>query len=105
MSTKTASLKDVLATLPPGPTVQLTDEILVGSDVPRIRVPMLELFCEACDGDRIFKSDTFAFPIESSTRFLEFTCQNCKGVKKIYALLVACDDDVDDDATDDYCVY
>ena len=62
---------------PPDLTVKIKN-LARTADREHVAVPDVLLFCEACDGDRMFRAkDSIFVSTEWYQKFLEFICRNC----------------------------
>jgi hypothetical protein len=87
---------DFLANAPPGTRAHFPRQLFAYRRSPnvysQIRCPNLQLFCanESCNGYLWY--ETMSDPSVSELAFLTYTCRNCKGTKKVYALKIVGDD-------------
>jgi len=71
------SFKSFLEQIPPDTTVVLND-LERNTTGNYLKVPDLQLYCEACEGDRMFQAtDSLSASSDWQPRFLKFLCRNC----------------------------
>jgi hypothetical protein len=93
-------LKEFLEAIPPGRQVTLSGLTKPAGGYSPVRyildTPLLDLYCETCDGVRCFvevtANNTLHLGSHLQAIYLRFHCRNCERREKIYALLVQIDE-------------